>query len=186
MARTLFGGTPADVLEYVSADGDFAPVSAALTVWDSASGGTQLTDLQTFGGVAASTVTPEPGTYRIRFYGPDGFTAPVFVQDADGNRWQINPADLASRVGASAMTQSEALLGTGSTARTISASVLIAAIQSLAWSNVYFMPLWGGTGTQPTRPAGLPSGFTVVWLQPVAPPIGSTYAHTGDRWQTSA
>ena len=104
MARTFFGGSPADVLAQPTPSATDDPTalgfvtSGSLTVWSASTGGTQLTDLQTAGGAATSTVTPD-SLGRIMFYGPDPYTAAVWVQDANGNRWRIDPSDLASRTG---------------------------------------------------------------------------------------
>ena len=86
MARTLYGGSPADVIAQVSADdGDYAPATATLTAWDALSDGTQLTDLTTADGTPVSVVTPD-GLGRVLFYGPDGYTAPIWLEDAAGAR----------------------------------------------------------------------------------------------------
>jgi hypothetical protein len=104
MARTLYGGSPADVIAQVSVDdGDYAPATAPLTAWDALADGTQLTDLTTQGGSAISVVTPD-GVGRVLFYGPDGHDAEIWLQDAAGTRWRIDPADLASRVTGGATT----------------------------------------------------------------------------------
>lgn len=104
MARTFYGGSPADVLAQVSVDdGDYAPAAETLTVWDAATAGTQVTDLLDVELVPATTVTPD--SYgRVSFYGPDGFTGPLWVQDSGGKRWRIDPSDLAARVQAAEAT----------------------------------------------------------------------------------
>ena len=97
MTRTMYGGSPADVIAQVTTDdGDYGPATATMTAWDSLSGGVQLTDLQDSTGNAVTVVTPD-GVGRVLFYGPDGYTAAIWLQDAVGTRWRINPADLASR-----------------------------------------------------------------------------------------
>lgn len=216
MARTPYGGSPADVVAQVDAgDGDFTPATAALTAWDAASGGTQLTDLQDVSLSSVNVVTPD-SVGRVFFYGPDGFAAAIYLQDSTGYRWRINPADLASRVaptwttipgkpavvaaGADAatargvigagvdtvMTSAEATAGTDTNPRQITAAILKAGAQAaaVAASNTWYMPVWDGTGTAPTRPAGLPSSTVVVWRQPTAPAVDSTHAKTGDEWET--
>lgn len=98
MTRTLYGGSPADVIAQVDAvDGDFMPATAVLTAWTSLTAGSPLTDLTTLSGVAVTQVTPDV-LGRVMFYGPDGYTAAVWLQDSSGTRWRISPADLASRV----------------------------------------------------------------------------------------
>lgn len=109
MARTLYGGSPADVIVQVTVDdGDLAPATATLTAWDSLSGGTQLTDLTTSGGSPITVVTPD-GVGRVLFYGPDGYTAALWLEDSTGTRWRIEPSDLASRTGG--VTSVQALTG---------------------------------------------------------------------------
>lgn len=97
MARTLYGLTGGDVVAQVSVDdGDFEPATAAMTVWDSFEDGTQITDLTSFGGSPGTTVTPD-ALGRAIFHGPDGFTDDLYLEDADGGRWLVRPADLTSR-----------------------------------------------------------------------------------------
>lgn len=99
MARTLYGGSPADVIATVTSDdGDLAPYVGTLTAWDSLSGGAQLTNLTTTGGSAITVVTSD-SVGRVVFYGPDPYTAPIWLEDGNGYRWRIDPADLAFRTG---------------------------------------------------------------------------------------
>lgn len=156
------------------------------TAWTARTGGSQITDLLDIGGNAVTTVVPEAGTYRLRFWGPDGYVASIYLQDPDGNRWLTFPSDIADRVTAPTMSSAEALAGTLTDPRLITPAVLKAAIQALAWSNTYTMPVWDGTGSQPTRPTGLPSTFVVTWRQASAPPVGPTFAHTGDEWEATS
>jgi hypothetical protein len=217
MARTLYGGSPADVIAQVTADdGDLAPAAGvALTAWDSATGGTQLTDLQNSAGSAITQVTPD-SVGRVLFYGPDPFAAPIYLQDSSGYRWRIDPADLAARVGPTwlnitgkpavvaagadaatarsligagvdtVMTSAEATAGTDTNPRQITAAILKVGVQAAAGtvSNTWYMPVWDGTGTAPTRPTGLPTATVVVWRQPTAPVVDATHAKTGDEWET--
>ncbi|MFF8629691.1 chitosanase [Streptomyces werraensis] len=70
MARNLFGGTAADVAEYV--DGTRVP-GAIGTVWDSPDGGTQLTDLTDTVGAAIRELVADSNGLVPAFYGPEGY-----------------------------------------------------------------------------------------------------------------
>lgn len=200
MARTLYGGSPADVIAQPTPSTTDDPTalgiaqSVTVTVWTAETGGTQLTDLQNAAQVGVSAVTTD-SLGRLKFYGPDAYTAAVWVETATGVRWRINPADLAARNTAdwttitskpagidTPVTQAQIVAGTDTTARLAAASVLYAATRQLvsAQANLYVMAVWDGTGTQPARPT-LPAGTYVRWRQPTAP----TGAVTGDEWLTT-
>lgn len=100
MARTLYGGSPGDVVAVVSSDdGDYAPTAATFNVYNARTGGAQLTDLTTVGGTGISQVSPAPGE-PFEFYGPDGVTGTLWLEvSTGGRRWRVEPADLAERVG---------------------------------------------------------------------------------------
>lgn len=87
MARHLFGATAAD---YASDPVGHIKRGAELTVWDRAVGGSLVTDL-----LADDQITPVetvastgPGT---RFYGPDGWTGPLWLDGGEGGRVAFRP-----------------------------------------------------------------------------------------------
>lgn len=100
MTRTLYGGSGGDLIAAVGSDGDYRPAGDALTAWDADTDGNQLTDLQSVSQTAITTVTM-PTSGPPKFYGPDAYTESIWLQDSVGNRWRIDPADLASRAGGS-------------------------------------------------------------------------------------
>lgn len=157
MARTFYGGSPADVIAQVSSDdGDYAPATAEMTAWTAATGGTQITDLLDVSSSPIVTVTPD-ALGRVRFYGPDNYSAAIWLQTSGGVRWRIDPADMASRLNAA--------LG----------------------GNTYTMPIWDGEGPHPLRPTfNTESTIVVRWRQPTAPLTTSGYALPGDEWMSTA
>ena len=88
MARYLYGGTAADVTTTRSGQ---LVTGATLTVWDSQSGGTQITDLQDASG-AATTVVKSDDYGRILFYGPDADTRSFWLESNVGGRVLVRPA----------------------------------------------------------------------------------------------
>jgi hypothetical protein len=184
MARKDYGVGPDSVVSFVDPEGDLAPVSYAMTAWNAEVGGSQLTDLQDKNGNAIQSVTPEAGTYRNRFKGPDGYSAAIYLESAPGVRWLMNPSDLAARLGSASvteMTSAELLDGTITDPRIVSPAVLNAGLKSLvAVSNLHLQPTWDGTGTHPTRVA--PPGVYELWRQPTAPLVDATHALDDDLW----
>ena len=87
MARYLYGGTAADVT--TTRAGQLV-TGATLTVWDSQTGGTQITDLQDATGAAATVVTSD-AYGRVLFYGPDGENRALWLQGS-GPRMLVRPA----------------------------------------------------------------------------------------------
>ncbi|WP_033338963.1 phosphonate C-P lyase system protein PhnG [Catenuloplanes japonicus] len=93
MARTLYGGAPADYVATAQSVGGYQVPAIApgmiLTAWSALTGGSALTDLQTAVGAASAVVTADVNG-RVLFYGPDGFTADIWVQDPNsGVRYRI-------------------------------------------------------------------------------------------------
>ena len=88
MARYLYGGTAADV---TTTQAGRLVTGATLTVWDSQSGGTQITDLQDATG-AATTVVKSDAYGRILFYGPDADTRSFWLESNVGGRVLVRPA----------------------------------------------------------------------------------------------
>lgn len=108
MARTLYGGSAADVAVKLSSDGDFEPdttsAADAYTTGPSTSGGTHMTDLAAFqpgtpgtpGGAVTTVVAQTDG--EILVWGPDPYNGPFWLQYATGPRRQLFPVDLVSRL----------------------------------------------------------------------------------------
>lgn len=97
MARRPFGGTTADVTLDTAGD---VVVGASVTVWTAASGGSQITDLQTPAGVAlVGGVVTSDANGVISFLGPNDGTSTVYVDGGLGGRLLMESTDLASRVG---------------------------------------------------------------------------------------
>ena len=88
MARYLYGGTAADV---TTTQAGRLVTGATLTVWDSQSGGTQITDLQDATGTAATVVTSD-AYGRVLFYGPDNDTRSFWLESNVGGRLLVRPA----------------------------------------------------------------------------------------------
>ena len=136
MARTLYGGSPADVIAQVTTDdGDLAPATATLTAWDSLSGGTQLTDLTTAGGSPITVVTPD-ALGRVVFYGPNSYVGAIWLQDPTGTRWRIDPADLANRVASVAYGTTAGTAAEGNDSRITGAMQKAANLADVADANV--------------------------------------------------
>jgi hypothetical protein len=119
MARTVYGGAPADYVSQAQTVGGYqVPALAAgvvLTAWNARSGGVQLTDLQTIAGVAATVVTSD-ALGRVLFLGPDGFTEDIWVQDpVSGARYRIRGSSGSAGAGALPNTLIVAANGSGIT-----------------------------------------------------------------------
>ena len=104
--RTRYGGTGADVLTTLDAEGDLVPYRTSMSAWDSPEGGSQITNLQDASGAAISAITQPSSLDPIVFYGPPNYNGPIWVQTVTTvggvthtTRWQIDPADLATRSG---------------------------------------------------------------------------------------
>jgi lysophospholipase L1-like esterase len=89
--RHLFGGSPADfAMEKVGNQLLLRPAAVG-TVWDAASGGTQITDLTDLTGTPITVVTADSDG-AVSFYGPDG-TASLFVDFGYGRRYALSAVD---------------------------------------------------------------------------------------------
>jgi len=88
VARTMYGGTPAD----------FTTVAARvtggveLTVHDASTGGTQITDLLDVDSAAVTVVTSDAAGLVV-FYGPDGETGTLWLDSGVGSRLAVTPTD---------------------------------------------------------------------------------------------
>ncbi|WP_329376014.1 glycosyl hydrolase family 28-related protein [Streptomyces sp. NBC_01483] len=90
--RHLFGGSPADyAMEKVGNQLLLRPLSVG-TVWDAASGGTQITDLTDLTGTPITTVTADSSA-AVAFAGPDGVTN-LYVDFGYGRRYAMAAIDL--------------------------------------------------------------------------------------------
>lgn len=90
--RHKFGGSPADhAMERVGMQLLLRPDSVG-TVWDAASGGTQVTDLTDLTGSPIATVTADSDAV-VAFYGPDGVTD-LYVDFGYGRRYIMAATDL--------------------------------------------------------------------------------------------
>lgn len=255
MARTLYGPVAVATPTPDPSDGTaLAYASAPLNVYETALGGTPQTDLRAVTAALAigspiSAVTPDPGTGAASWWGRDGFTGTMYVEDpSTGVRWPVFPTDLADRASLGgvpphthqdtdiggvpahthtvadldAATQTriaDAILDTiidlkgdllvGTAADTLGrlpaptgagVALLVpdptgslglrwvtsSTFQALLGANVWWMPIWDGVGTHPTRPVGLPATSFVKWRQPTAPLVGATYSKPGDEWLATA
>jgi hypothetical protein len=84
-----------------STDGDFAPVSIPMPVYDAFTGGTLRNQLLDAVGNAITQVTPIAANgYQSVFDGPDGYTGALFLEDPKGIRHIVFPSDLGDRLSA--------------------------------------------------------------------------------------
>jgi hypothetical protein len=105
MTRHVFGQGPSDWTFSVGT-GNAAVLAGGvvLTFWDSATGGTQYTDLLDASGTPITTVTTANGTGSLpigtipRFSGPDGVRA-MWADGGGGSRSQLVALDLGTEVG---------------------------------------------------------------------------------------
>ena len=101
MARYQFGGGPADIVVTAGTADNilrFAP-NATLTVWDSETEGSQVTDLRlTFAGESVATLTASPQGRLPRFFGPPEETQLWIEAGNDTGRYVINSTDVGSLI----------------------------------------------------------------------------------------
>lgn len=96
MPRHRFGGSPADfAMEKVGNQLLLRPGSTG-TVWDAATGGTQLTDLTDTTGSPVTTVTADIDG-AVTFYGPNDVTG-CYVDFSYGRRYALTATDLGTVV----------------------------------------------------------------------------------------
>ncbi|MGV9278046.1 glycosyl hydrolase family 28-related protein [Streptomyces griseosporeus] len=92
MARHLFGGSPADyAMEKVGNQLLLRPAATG-TVWDAATGGTQITDLTDLTGTPITQVTAD-SEGAVAFYGPDNVTS-LYVDFGYGRRYALPAVDV--------------------------------------------------------------------------------------------
>lgn len=169
MARFTYGpvivAEPTGVGAGIEFDADPIPVSRTL-------GGANELDLVTFAKGTANgdgTVTPDATTGAAGVEGPDGYSGVLWFAG-----YPVFPNELVDEVAAtwSTISGKPAVVAAGATQADAQAAI------GLGPSNVWMMPVWDGTGTEPTRPT-LPDGFFTIWRQPTAP----THGVTGDEWE---
>jgi hypothetical protein len=101
MPRYQFGGGPSDIVVTASSADQilrFVP-GATLTVWDSETEGSQVTDLQlTFGGEAVATLTASSQGRLPRFFGPPEETQLWIEAGDDQARYVINSTDIGALI----------------------------------------------------------------------------------------
>lgn len=98
MARYIFGGSPADIVFAALTNDKILRVAAetTVTVWDAATGGNQLTDLQLPGNGTTITALTTDGNGRLpRFMGPDSL-AELWIDSGANDRWILTSTQLGS------------------------------------------------------------------------------------------
>lgn len=80
-------------------DGDFGPQIAAMPVYDTYTGGSPLTDIQDLDANPLSQVTPDTDAGYQCVFQSTGHSGTLFLQDSNGVRHPVQPADLGNRVG---------------------------------------------------------------------------------------
>lgn len=138
---------------------------ATVTFYNSASGGTQYTDLLDAGGSAISSVTSDTDGSLPQISGPDGVSA-MWADAAGGAgpRRLTTATDLGPVLDSVAAQQSQD-------------QAQIAAMAATAPVYVYYST---ATSSYPARPS---TGAPVWWVGPVAPIFGGSYAQDGlDYW----
>ncbi|MFD8839868.1 hypothetical protein [Streptomyces griseofuscus] len=95
--RHLYGGSPADFAMQRVGNQLLVRPAAVGTVWDSAAGGTQLTDLTDLTGLPITSVTADADG-AVTFYGPDGVTT-VYVDFGYGRRFTMAATDTGAILG---------------------------------------------------------------------------------------
>ncbi|MFG2970914.1 glycosyl hydrolase family 28-related protein [Streptomyces sp. NPDC048288] len=98
MARHLFGGSPADYAAEKVGNQLLLRPDAEGTVWDSLTGGTQITDLTDTTGAPITTVTADTDG-AVTFYGPDGVTS-VYTDFGYGRRYVMAATDTGAALAA--------------------------------------------------------------------------------------
>jgi len=173
MARSNFGGTDsaAWVMGAPSTHGSFAVSSPNLTggtAWDSATGGTQYTDLILVGG-GATTVRTDVDGFVKAMQGPDGVNEGMWIDLGGGSRFWLRTTDsldsIYARVigvtglGAVGDFDAVAMTGTDSTAAFQSAIDAIAALASTSRPVLY---VEAGTYKISSPLTGIPSNLRIV------------------------
>lgn len=213
MARFIFGGevTHVGVEEDASNANAFKRLTPGTAMpWRNAAGTVQ-TDFLLWDGadytIAATAIVADAHGYAPAFKGPDGLSAlydpngyvllartsagsgdwntiankPTFVA---AGATAADARDSISAGTATKMSTLDAQTGTDTSGGQIDAATLKAAINFHAPGNVKKV-FWDGVGSQPARPANLPTGTCVWWWQPTAPAAG-VFVSGVDIWTATA
>lgn len=106
MARLIYGCSGAELIartEDGTGNALYLQTGITYSVWTARTGGTQATDLLNLAGTPMTTITPD--ALGVRFQGPDGTTADLWLQNQAAPsepRWVVEPAgqDLVSQMAA--------------------------------------------------------------------------------------
>lgn len=145
----------------------------AVTFWDSATGGTQYTDLLDASGAPITQVTTADGTGVLplgtipRFQGPDGVTS-MWADAGGGARYLMVATSLATTVD-------------DQEARLSDLENIIANVWALTQSVVLSVVYDEGSATWPPRPA-LAGSRPVYWHGPDGNPPPAGYMQTNDQF----
>jgi hypothetical protein len=179
MARHLFGLSPADfAVERVGDETKLRP-GAIGTVWDSYSGGSQLTDLLAIDTTPVNVVTATADA-TVGFYGPDGVSL-VYVDFAYGLRFALTAIDL----GPALDTKVPLAGGTMTGDLTVSANLNVSGLSTL--TGALSAPAAGFSGLV-TASAGLTvsagttavQALTATSVAATGASTAASYAATGD------
>lgn len=123
MTRHLFGGQPSDLAMQIAGTTLSVKPGATLTVWDSLSGGNQLTDLTDLSANPISQVIADQYG-GVTFWGPDdGGTSLLYIDGGLGVRYAMQAVDLGQSVQQlSASTAASLATLTAAVAAAVSAS----------------------------------------------------------------
>ncbi|MCG7203958.1 hypothetical protein [Streptomyces arenae] len=101
MARLIYGGSPADWTIGAATVTDTGAVnrsvatfvaSVTLSVWDAASGGSAVTDLQDLSGASLAALISTSAGLIPAFQGPDSYTGDLWVSQGAGTRFRLAPS----------------------------------------------------------------------------------------------
>ena len=180
--RFWFGQSPTDWTMVLGAETEsngvkLRPAIAAgpvtVTFWDSATGGTQYTDLLDASGEPITHVTTADGTGTLpvgtipRFQGPNGVTE-MWADAAGGARYLMVATSLGAMV-----DDQESRLG--------DLENIVANLQALTQSVVLSVVYDEGSATWPPRPA-LAGSRPVYWHGPDGTPPPAGYMQTNDQF----
>ncbi len=108
MTRHLFGGQPSDLAMQIAGTTLTVKPGATLTVWDSLSGGNQLTDLTDLSANPISQVVAD-NFGGVTFWGPDDSTSLLYIDGGLGVRYAMQAVDLGQSVAQLSSTTTSAI-----------------------------------------------------------------------------
>jgi hypothetical protein len=182
MSRHLYGGGSADfaiIADEPSGNLKFQP-GTTVTMWDSATGGNQVTDLLSIIDEALTTVTTGSTGEIGHFYGPDGWASILYADGGVGPRRALVPADLAAEV-ATKLGRDEEPAGHAHSVsdlpdvqRALAAGLTWVTFDSTSntWPLVELPPgriVWDDNGSGASPPAQARGGFD-LWFGPLTGP----------------